>query len=231
MGKVSVIVPVHNEAKNLERNIKELERQLNLSLGDFEIIISEDGSTDRTAEISRLHRSDKIRVLNSSERLGKGAAIKLASAKARGNIIIFMDADLASQPASVKDLVKHIEGGAAIVVGSRYLKDSKAKRSVTRLIASKAFNWLVILLFNSKINDHQCGFKAFQKELVLPTMDEIENIGWFWDAELLIRTQRKGLKVVEIPIEWTEAQGSKFQIINDSMQMAYCLARFKLKNG
>ncbi len=231
MEKVSVIVPAHNEAKTLAKNIKALERELEEMLGDFEIIISEDGSTDPTAEVCRSLVSERIKILSNERRLGKGEAIRKAASVSCGSIIIFMDADMSTKTSQVPDLLRFIQEGAAVVVGSRYLKGSKAKRSLSRLAASKAFNWLMLVTCGSKVSDHQCGFKGFRKDLVLPIIAEIDDPGWFWDAELIIRTQRKGLKVVEIPIEWNEGQDSKFRIVNDSLHMAYCLARFKVKNG
>jgi len=228
---VSVIVPVYNEEKVLRRNIISLGKTLDKLLPDFEIIISEDGSTDRTHEIAKTLASEKVRVLHNDKRLGKGASIKNASEHARGNIIMFMDADLASHPSHVRQLVGLFSSGAAIVIGSRYLKGSKTKRTRIRHFASKSFNFLARTLLGSKLTDHQCGFKAFRKDLVLPLINEIEDEKWFWDTELLVRAQRSGLKVVEIPIEWNEEADSKFRLLNDTCHMAYSLVSFKLKNG
>jgi glycosyltransferase involved in cell wall biosynthesis len=228
--KVSVIVPAYNEEKVLERNVKSLHKSLWGILDDYEIIISEDGSTDRTAQIAKSLAGESVKVTNNGKRLGKGAAIKCAAASASGSLILFMDADLASDPAHVKHLVESLEGGADIVIGSRYLKESKAQRKAVRHFASKSFNVIVQALFGSKISDHQCGFKAFRKETVLPIMDEIEDKRWFWDTELLVRAQRKGLKVEEIPIAWKEADDSKYRLFQDTLHMTSSLISFKLKN-
>jgi hypothetical protein len=229
--KITVIMPVHNEEKVLENNVRRLEMMMEGLFRDFEILISEDGSTDSTVMIAKSMESDRIRVFNNLRRQGKGAAIKSAAKSAAGGIIIFMDADLASDPAHVKELVRILRQGSAIVVGSRYLAESRSRRKPVRLIASMSFNWLVRTLLGSKLTDHQCGFKAFRKDLVLPVVDEIEDGKWFWDAELLVRAQRKGLKVSEIPIRWNEAQDSKFNLLNDTWNMAGSLVRFKLKYG
>ncbi|HSB47665.1 MAG TPA: glycosyltransferase [Candidatus Bilamarchaeum sp.] len=229
--KVSVILPVHNEGAVLEKNVRRLEKLLTPSLGNFEIVISEDGSTDGTPGISRGLESERIRVFNHPERLGKGNAIKKAAGLARNDIIIFMDADLASDPNFVKSLLGEIDGGADIVIGSRYLRESKARRSFVRYMASRSFNFLVRAMLGSKLTDHQCGFKAFRKGPVLPIINEIDDGRWFWDTELLVRAQRKGLKVAEIPIEWKEAPGSKFRLLQDTVHMACSLVSFKLKHG
>ncbi len=228
---ISVILPVYNEARVIEKSIIGLERILSQKLQDFEIIISEDGSTDGTAEIAKKLENERIRLIRHGKRMGKGGSIKRSTKEAAGDIVIFMDADLASNPESVDILISMLQSGADIVVGSRYLKESKAKRNLLRFFASKGFNWLVGLMLGSRLTDHQCGFKAFRKESILPIFDEIENHGWFWDTELLVRAQRRGLKVVEIPVEWKESPYSKYRLLRDSYHMARNLVRFKIKHG
>lgn len=229
-GMVSVILPAYNEGAVLHDNVKRLEAMLAGFLDDFEIIISEDGSTDGTGEIAKSMESRRVRVLRNSARLGKGAAIRRAAGQSRGDIVIFMDADLASNPQHVRELVRLMESGADIVIGSRYLKESRAKRTAVRYVASKGFNWLVRTALGSRLSDHQCGFKAFRKERVLPIIEEVEDEKWFWDTELLVRAQKKGLDVKEIPIEWKEARGSKFRLLRDTANMGMSLLRFRLKN-
>lgn len=230
-GMISVILPIHNEEKILKKNVKSLEATLTRMFDDFEIILSEDGSTDKSPEIVKSLKSKRVRILQNGKRMGKGAAIRYAASYANGNIIMFMDADLATNPEKVKELVKLLNDGAAIVIGSRYHRSSRSKRTLLRLAASKSFNFLVKLLLGSKLSDHQCGFKAFRKDLILPILNKVENKNWFWDTELLIRAQRSGLRVDEIPIEWSEAPESKFRLLKDTYHMARSLASFKLRNG
>ncbi len=230
--KVSIIVPAHNEARILRRNVLLIERMLTGIAPDFEIIISEDGSTDGTAQIARsLARKGRIRSINFPKRQGKGTAIMRAVEHSAGDIILFMDADLASDPSHVRGIVGHIRDGASIVIGSRYLERSRSKRNPVRLVASKGYNFLVRALLGSRLSDHQCGFKAFRKSKLLPVIREVRNERWFWDTELLVRAQRRGLVVKEMPIAWREAEDSKFNLLGDTWHMAASLARFKLREG
>lgn len=226
---ITVILPAYNEGKILRRNVSELERVLEGQLKSFEIIISEDGSTDDTVAVAKELENGRIRLLEGSFRLGKGAAIKRAVTYAKGDVIIFMDADLASDPSQVKELTHHIENGADIVIGSRYLRGSKATRNIIRYIASRSYNFLVRLLLGSKLSDHQCGFKCFKKRAAIPIIKKVDNNQWFWDTEFLVRAQHAGLRIVETPIQWEESPTSQFHLIRDAYTMGKNLILFKLK--
>ena len=227
---VSVILPVYNEEAIIRNNLKVLSAVMESTGQDYEIIISEDGSTDKTVEVARRLVSEKVRLLHSPNRLGKGAAIRNAASEARGEVILFMDADLASNPSKVAEMLELIGKGADIVIGSRYHRDSKIKRSPIRYAASRTFNLLVNIALGSKLTDHQCGFKAFRKGPAVEVVGLVREKGWFWDTEFLVRAQRKGLKVVEIPLEWKESPNSKFNLVSDSAKMFESLVRFGI-NG
>ena len=231
MVDVSVILPVFNEGKVLRQSVAKLEKILSAAgIGEFELIISENGSTDDTVAAAKSLEGKGIRVLHESRRQGKGAAIKAAAEMARGKTLIFMDADLASAPDQMLMLISFIDQGADIVIGSRYLPESRVKRDPMRDIASKGFNWLIRTSLGSTVRDHQCGFKSFRKDTILPVICEIKDQRWFWDTELLVRAQRKGLKIKEIPIEWVEASDSKFRLMQDSFHMLGALIRFRMND-
>lgn len=225
----SVIIPAYNEERTIRASVEKLHTVLSGARGEFEIIISEDGSTDRTHEIAKSLERDGIKVLHMDDRQGKGAAIKKAIQQARGENIIFMDADMASDPDHVLELAGRLENGAEIVIGSRYLAASEARRTLLRDVASRSFNFLVRLVLGSALTDHQCGLKAFRKASILPLINEVESRDWFWDAELLVRAQRKGIRVEEVPIRWVESGDSKFRLVKDTYHMGMSLARFRLK--
>jgi len=96
---------------------------------------------------------------------------------------------------------------------------SEAKRSKKRLIASKVYNEMVRVLLNSKIRDHQCGFKAFNRKSVILILDEIKDEHWFWDTEILVKGQYKGLKIKEIPVRWQEGESTTVNLFRDSYNM------------
>ncbi len=219
--EVSLVFPAYNEAGDIERSVNAALEELKQITPRFEVIVAEDGSTDGTAEIAkRLAREHpEVRHIHSADRLGRGEALKRAFKEASGCILVYMDVDLATDIHKLGELIDAIRGGADIATGSRLLPDSRVKRSARRSFASQSYNTLIKVLFNTPVHDHQCGFKAFKRESLMGFIDDVEDRHWFWDTEVLIRGARKGLKVVEIPVDWSEARGTKVKLLRDSWRM------------
>jgi len=231
---LTIILPMHNEEKRVERCVEEVEKACRRITDNYEIIIAEDGSKDSTYEVAKriAKKNPRILLLHSAKRLGRGRALSLALRKAKGEVSVYMDADLSSNITHLGELVSRIRKGAVIATGSRMLPTSSTKRSIVRGVASKAFNFLVRVLLGSKLYDHQCGFKAFNTKKVKELLNEVEDRHWFWDTELLVRAQRKGLRVDEIPIEWSEkSRASTVDLKKDVAYMASKILYLKGKIG
>jgi len=231
---LTIILPMHNEEKRVERCVEEVEKACRRITDNYEIIIAEDGSKDSTYEVAKriAKKNPRILLLHSAKRLGRGRALSLALRKAKGEVSVYMDADLSSNITHLGELVSRIRKGAVIATGSRMLPTSSTKRSIVRGVASKAFNFLVRALLGSKLYDHQCGFKAFNTKKVKELLNEVEDRHWFWDTELLVRAQRKGLRVDEIPIEWSEkSRASTVDLKKDVAYMASKILYLKGKIG
>ncbi len=232
---VSVILPAHNEADKLETAVRKLKEELERLNYGYEIIIVEDGSTDGTfgiaARLSENH--PEVRHLHFSERLGKGRAIEEGIKAASHPIVTYLDADLSMDLKHLKELVEAVNKGSHIAIASRLLKQSKAKRPLTRDIPSRIYNLLVRIILGSKIRDHQCGFKAFKRDAVMDILKDIKDNHWFWDTELLILAQRKGLSIKEIPVSWEQGEDTKVSVGRDSVYMLSRIIRMygELKNG
>ena len=223
---ISLILPIHNEAAILRDAVSQVEQTMK-KLGKYEIIIFEDGSTDPSAEIAKSLQSATVRTIISKERLGRGLSLDKAIAEAKGETIIYLDADLATDLKHIPQLIKE---NADICTGSRLLPDSIVEgRSMTREIASKGYNLLLRILFNSKIKDHQCGFKAFRRSTVLPLLKSVKDKHWFWDSELLILAQRNGLVVKEIPVHWKDRQESRVRLGSDIIHMGISALRLRCR--
>ncbi len=141
-------------------------------------------------------------------------------------MICYIDADLATDMAYLPKLIEAVANeGYDIAIGSRLMGKSQAKRDTRRLLASVAYNQMVRFLLGSKVCDHQCGFKAFKKDKIIFIIDKIKDNHWFWDTELLIRGQRQGYKIKEIPVAWKESKSTKVSIAKDANSMGRQIIR------
>ncbi len=188
----------------------------------FEIIIAEDGSTDGTDRIasSLSEKFPYVKHLHSDERQGRGRALNRAFKAASGEVLCYIDVDLATDMSYLEKLVRAVStDGYDFATGSRMMPESDAKRPFKREFASRGYNSLVRLFLHSKLYDHQCGFKAFRRGALFELMDEIENQHWFWDTELLVRAQNRGYSVLEFPVYWRHGGTSKVNFAKDIVGM------------
>jgi glycosyltransferase involved in cell wall biosynthesis len=221
---VSVVFPAYNEADALEAAVEKVIQALNEFTQSYEIIIAEDGSTDGTAKLATAlaEKYSFVKHIHGEKRLGRGAALKNAFKQSHGEVLVYMDLDLATDLIHLKSLVDAVESeGYEFATGSRMLSESNVERSGTRHIASKTYNFMVRALLGSKVKDHQCGFKAFRREPLLQLLDEVGASHWFWDTELLVRAYRRGYKIKEIPVSWTGGRETKVRLLEDSLNMGW----------
>jgi len=220
--QVSLVLPAYNEVDYLTPAVEKTVPILDDFADSYEIIIAEDGSTDGTAERSEelAHKYPCIRHIHREQRLGRGTALKNAFKQSRGEVLVYMDLDLATDLSYLKPLVDAIAvEGYDFATGSRMLKESRAQRTFGRSLSSKSYNWLVRQMLSSKLYDHQCGFKAFKRQSLLGLLDEVEATHWFWDTEIMVRGYNHGFRIKEIAVQWRSGKGTKVNIAKDSWSM------------
>jgi glycosyltransferase AglD len=212
--EVTAIIPVFNDRASLERALPESVETLAKITPRFEIIVAEDGSTDGSPGVVREFslNDPRVRLLHSDTRLGRGNALNRAICDAKGEIVCYYDVDLATSMQHLPELVDAIRNGADISTGSRLLPSSDTVRTGGRELASRSYNFLVRLFLGSRIFDHQCGFKGFRKNRILPLLPTVRSDHWFWDTEILVRAQRRGLKVDEFPVHWRAGKGTTVKV-------------------
>lgn len=231
---ISIVLPAHNEAERIEDAVNQTRKALAEFSSSFEIIIAEDGSTDGTAEIASRIEAEKsfVEHIHSEARLGRGKALNHAFKLATGEILAYLDVDLSTDMKHLKPLINAIkEEHYDFATGSRMLKESEVKRSFKRAAMSKVFNFLVRKILRSKIRDHQCGFKCFRKDALMPLLNEIKDEHWFWDTEMLVRAQRNGYKIKEIPVRWEDkgGAGTKVNSFKDGLAMFYKIIKLRFE--
>jgi glycosyltransferase involved in cell wall biosynthesis len=216
------VFPAYNEANVLERTIKKVIKNLESFTDSYEIIIAEDGSTDGTDKLAEqlVKENFHIRHIHRQKRLGRGTALKNSFKQSKGKTLVYMDLDLATDLIHLRELIETISvKGFDLATGSRLLSKSNVSRSWTRNIASSSYNLIVRKLLGSKVKDHQCGFKSFRREPLLVLLDEVDATHWFWDTEILVRANRRGYKIKEIPVIWKSGRDTKVRLLKDSLNM------------
>jgi glycosyltransferase involved in cell wall biosynthesis len=224
--EVTAVIPVFNDCPSLEIALKTSIETLSGITRVFEIIVAEDGSSDgSTAFVRQFEAQDRrVRLLHHDERQGRGRALNRAIREAQGNIVCYYDVDLATDMQHLCALIAAIREGSDISTGSRLLPASDIVRTEGREIASRSYNFLVRLILGSRIFDHQCGFKAFNRERILPLLPTIRSNHWFWDTEILVRAQRAGYQVTEIPVRWRAGKGTTVRF-RDVFEMGTAILR------
>ncbi|KAI9325342.1 nucleotide-diphospho-sugar transferase [Obelidium mucronatum] len=233
---LSVIVPAYNETKRLPIMLTETldfleERKLRDQSLTYEVLIVDDGSKDGTSllamEYARDRKCPHVRVLTLELNRGKGGAVTQGMLVARGKKLLFADADGATQFSDVeyleKSLSKVIKDGHGIAVGSRahmVKSDAVVKRSFIRNFLMHGFHTFLLILGIAEIKDTQCGFKLVTRKTAATIFPHMHVEGWIFDIEMLLLATWYKVPLVEVPVTWHEVDGSKVNILKDSIKMA-----------
>jgi len=228
--EVSVVLPAYNEEDTLADTVAVTLDTLRgfLPAGSFEVIVAEDGCDDRTPEIADELAAEHaaVRHVHAAERLGRGGALERAFRAAEGETLVYFDTDLATDMRHLEELVESVRSGEYdVATGSRWLPGSEADRPAKRGVPSLGYNRLVRLFLRSKVRDHQCGFKAFDRDALFDILEDVGDEHWFWDTEVLVRAQRAGYRVREFPVDWTPKGDSKVDIVRDVFGMGSQIVR------
>lgn len=223
--RLSIIIPAYNEGHRLLGGLSQLLD--GLSSDDTEILVIDDGSTDDTASVARrrLAAWPQHSVVSLPRNSGKGAAVRAGVVRARGDVIAFVDADMATDPRDLGSLVSTLEG-SDIAVGSRTHDSSLVhERSSYRAAMTQTFGLVVNTLMHLPIGDTQCGFKAFRGPVAKLLFHGSRVDRYAFDVEVLNLATRLGLKIQEVPVRWSEVSGSHIRPCRDAVQMIADVAR------
>jgi glycosyltransferase involved in cell wall biosynthesis len=206
--KIVLVIPVYNEQEVLEDSIRKLHSYMSNNIKyTWEIVIANNASTDNTQNIINCLVKKFNNVTGFYVPIkGRGIALKRVWTSYDAEVYAYCDVDLATNINGLKQLFYEIlKGKNNIVIGSRYLKSSKIKRTFKRFVLSKGYNFLTRLFFKTKIKDFQCGFKAVDRKIVKELLPKVKDTYWFFDTELLIRAEHsKKYDIKEIPVHWQE---------------------------
>jgi len=216
----------------LPRCLDEFARYVSKAEHDIEVVIAEDGSTDRTLEIANefARKYRFVKIVSSKVRLGKGGGILNGIESSTGDIVLYMDVDMAVTPDQIPRLVNEILKGADVAIGSRVHPYSIVhKPPFHRVFLGRLFNLLVRFMFRLGYFDTQVGFKAFKRKTLLDVLRQTNTDGFAFDVDVLLKSEIMGYKVKEVPITWTHGRGSKISPIKNAYEMFFDLLRIKLE--
>lgn len=226
---ITLIIPMYNESSIIADTAKTLSEYMNNTFDRYEIIFSDDGSKDDSSKIVRELELPNVRVVGYEQNHGKGCAIRTGMLEAKGDIVMFTDADLAYGTDVIKrayDLLK--DADANMLIGSRNLsKDGYEGYTAMRKLMSKIYIKVLCVVGGFKLSDSQCGCKAYKGEAVKKIFERCKVDGFAFDFESILWAQKFGYKIVEMPVKIVNHRESKVNAIRDTFRMLGDLRKMK----
>jgi glycosyltransferase involved in cell wall biosynthesis len=229
---LSIIIPAHNEESRLPRTLEQVFAFVGRQGYAAEVIVVENGSTDRTLEIARGYasRHPSLRVMQTEGR-GKGLAVRLGMLAAAGEFRFMCDADLSMPIEEVNRFLPPALEDLDVAIGSREVKGARRyDEPLHRHLGGRFINLLIRLLILPSLQDTQCGFKCFRAAVAQDLFNHQTLDGWSFDIELLYIAYERGYKVIEVPVDWYYRSESKVSAVRDALRMINDIFRIRL-NG
>jgi glycosyltransferase involved in cell wall biosynthesis len=230
---VDVVVPVYNEEAALGPGIRRLHRFLSEGFPfRWRIVIADNASTDATPQVAaalarELSRVEVLRL----ERKGRGRALRAAWSASDARVACYMDVDLSTDLRALLPLVAPLlSGHSDVAIGSRLAYGARVVRGPKRELISRGYNRLLHATLRARFSDAQCGFKAVRRDALAGLLADVRDDGWFFDTELLVVAQRRGLRIHEVPVDWVDDPDSRVDIVRTAIEDLKGIARL-LANG
>jgi len=208
---LSIIIPAYNEEKRIEKTLFDLRDYLKRQSFDYEVIIINDGSKDKTNKIIKriVGEWKNYRIIGYQKNRGKGAAVKYGVQHSRGDRILFVDADGSTPPDEFESFKPYLDK-FQIIIGSRHLVKSYVKRRqpASRILVARLSNLIIRLILGLNFKDTQCGFKLFERTTATKLFSKMTLQRWGFDFEILALAKKYRFKVKEVPVVWYNEKGS-----------------------
>ena len=229
--RLSLVIPTFNESAGIAETLTAACHYLGQGPDGWEIIVSDDGSRDGTADIVAQQvaaRPDRLRLIKNRHH-GKGRAVRQGMLAARGQYVFFADADLATPLAEMGPMLEKLKSGYDCVIGSRALPGSRIliAQPGYRSGAGKTFNWLVRHFLDLDIQDTQCGCKGFARQAAQEIFRRQRLDGFAFDVEALALAKKAGYRMLEVPVAWSDRATTRLNIWRDPLKMGWELLRIK----
>ena len=212
---VDIVLPVYNEAAELESSVRRLHAYLSTAFPlTWQITIVDNASTDRTAVIAQRLSNELAGVFWAHlDRKGRGHALREAWTASTAQVVAYMDIDLSTDLDALLPMIAPLASGhSEIAIGSRLAPGASVARGPKREFISRSYNLMVRAMFATQVRDMQCGFKAVRADVARELLPAVKDDGWFFDTELLLLAERNGLRIHEVPVDWVDDPGSTVDI-------------------
>jgi dolichyl-phosphate beta-glucosyltransferase len=234
MLDLSVIIPAYNEALRIPSTLQSVHEALSQAVPDFEIIVVNDGSKDETAQVVEefAKHHDRVRLISYAVNKGKGYAVRAGIISANGALVLMNDADGSSPIEECSRLMQAIQQGADVAIGSRAKPDANrvVKALSYRTYMGNTFNSIVQSLLLPGIYDTQCGFKLFKQNVAKDIFSPAKINGYGFDVEILYIARLRSYTIEEVPINWSNVDGSKVNIMFDPAKMLFEIIKIKINS-
>ena len=231
---VSLVIPAYNEEGRIAESLKKIADYFEGKDYAFEVVVADDGSKDRTLEICQAFAADHpwLRVVHYDANQGKGYAVRTGVMNARGEHVLFCDADMATPMEELDGFWPYMKDGFDVVIASRALHESHLvkRQPIHRELAGRMFNLSVQLLAVRGVHDTQCGFKLFRREAAHTVFPLCTLNGFSFDIEVLHIAKKLGYRIQEAGVHWHHCGGSKVNVLRDGLRMLRDLVRIRLRH-
>jgi len=226
--QVEIVVPVHNEERSLALSVRRLHRFLEAAFPfRWRIVIADNASTDITPDLADALARDLPNVSwFRLERKGRGRALRAAWSASEAQVVCYMDVDLSTDLRALLPLVAPLlSGHSDVAIGTRLAHGARVVRGPKRELISRAYNRLLHVALRARFSDAQCGFKAVRRDAACDLLPAVRDESWFFDTELLVLAQRRGLRIHEVPVDWVDDPDSRVKIVRTAFDDLLGVAR------
>jgi putative flippase GtrA len=225
---VEIVVPVFDEQAALERGVRRLHAFLTEAFPfTWRIVVADNASTDRTPAIAAALSAQLPGVTHLRlERKGRGHALRAAWSASRARVMTYMDVDLSTDLRALLPLVAPLlSGHSDVAIGTRLAAGSQVVRGPKRELISRSYNHILHAALRVRFSDAQCGFKAISADVARTLLPDVRDEAWFFDTELLVLAQRRGLRIHEVPVDWVDDPDSRVDIVRTALDDLRGVAR------
>lgn len=233
--RLSIVIPVYNEEKRIGPTVEKLVAYLRKQPYSREIVLVDDGSTDRGIELATQglnEAGENFRVLGDGQNRGKGYALKKGMTESFGDFVLFTDADLSTPIEELDQMWQWFEQGFEIVQGSRKMPGASVERHQPWLRENmgKVFTALSNLIATVNVSDVTCGFKCYQGDVARYLYGLQRVYDWSFDAEIIHIARKQGFRLKEVPVRWLDERGTKVHLLRDTIRSFQGLLQIRLNS-